>query len=97
VTKRPGKNSNIFSAFKKFNLPLLFARLSTLEGMGQSQRHIPMPEIAVDGELFHECLMFMFAAISCALQFLHLYRSVWWLPMSNSKYAMVMKFILIST
>jgi Putative transmembrane protein len=60
--------------------------------MGQSQRHIPMPEIAVDGELFHECLMFMFAVVSCALQFLHLYRSVWWLPMSNTKYAMVNNF-----
>ncbi|XP_059479426.1 transmembrane protein 39A isoform X2 [Neocloeon triangulifer] len=63
-------------------------KLAALDGMGPSQRHIPMPDIAVDGELFHECLMFMFSSVSCGLQFLHLYRSVWWLPMSNSKYAM---------
>jgi hypothetical protein len=57
-------------------------------------KHIPMPEILPDGALLYELIMFLYTATACALQFLHLYRSVWWLPTSYSSTAMVMIIIL---
>lgn len=56
--------------------------------LASAPKHIPMPPVNHDGELLYECIMFAYTVVSCAMQFLHLYRSVWWLPTSYSQHAM---------
>ncbi|XP_063242588.1 transmembrane protein 39A [Bacillus rossius redtenbacheri] len=51
-------------------------------------KHIPVPVIPQDGGVTFEVLMFVFTVMSSCLQFLHLYRTVWWLPQSFTRYAM---------
>ncbi|XP_047103018.1 transmembrane protein 39A isoform X1 [Schistocerca piceifrons] len=51
-------------------------------------KHIPVPSIPQDGSMIFEMLMFIFTVVSSFLQFLHLYRTVWWLPQSHTKYTM---------
>ncbi|CAG9858110.1 unnamed protein product [Phyllotreta striolata] len=51
-------------------------------------RHFPFPNTPVDNDLFFEGYMCFFAIATTALQFLHLYRSVWWLPNSYTRLAM---------
>nr|CAD7392022.1 unnamed protein product [Timema cristinae] len=53
-----------------------------------SPKHIPIPSVPHDGSVMFEVVMFMFTATASFLQFLHLYRTVWWLPQSYTKYAM---------
>lgn len=55
-------------------------------------KHIPFPDIPQNSELLNEFLMFAYTALAASMQFLHLYRSVWWLPESHSKHAMVFFF-----
>lgn len=52
-------------------------------------KHFPFPNTPMEDDLFFEVLMFCFTITSMALQFLHLYRSVWWLPHSYTNQAMV--------
>lgn len=54
-------------------------------------RHIPLPVLPHDSSLTFEVIMFTFTAMATFLQFLHLYRSVWWLPQSYTRYSMVKK------
>ncbi|XP_060526720.1 transmembrane protein 39A-A isoform X2 [Cylas formicarius] len=56
-------------------------------------KHFPFPNTPVDGEFSFEVLMYFFAMCSAGLQYLHLYRSVWWLPHSYS--SSTMNFYLI--
>lgn len=60
-------------------------------------KHIPFPDIPQNSELLNEFLMFAYTALAASMQFLHLYRSVFWLPESNSKHAMVYLYIHINT
>ncbi|KAG8228819.1 hypothetical protein J437_LFUL008315 [Ladona fulva] len=53
-----------------------------------SPKHIPIPNIPQDSDMIFEVLMFAYTGIASFLQFLHLYRSVWWLPQSYNRYAM---------
>ncbi|KAK9511404.1 hypothetical protein O3M35_000065 [Rhynocoris fuscipes] len=53
-----------------------------------SPKHMPVPALAHDSNVTFEVLMFMFTATATFLQFLHLYRTVWWLPKSYTRYAM---------
>ncbi|CAG2067010.1 unnamed protein product, partial [Timema podura] len=53
-----------------------------------SPKHIPIPSVPHDGSVMFEVVMFLFTATASFLQFLHLYRTVWWLPQSYTKYAM---------
>ncbi|XP_050515626.1 transmembrane protein 39A [Diabrotica virgifera virgifera] len=53
-----------------------------------SPKHFPFPNTPVDNEVFFESLMCFFAMASTGLQFLHLYRSVWWLPHSYTNQTM---------
>lgn len=71
--------------------------IPTLPALEQptSPKHFPFPNTPVDDDLFFEILMFFFTVISGGLQFLHLYRTVWWLPHSYTKQAMVSLIILI--
>ncbi|XP_014260397.1 transmembrane protein 39A-A isoform X2 [Cimex lectularius] len=53
-----------------------------------SPKHMPMPSLPQDGNITFEVIMFFFTCAVTFLQFLHLYRSVWWLPNSYTKFAM---------
>lgn len=65
--------------------------MPTLQGLEQpsAPKHFPFPNTPVDDDLFFEALMFCFTITAASLQFLHLYRSVWWLPHSYNNQAMV--------
>lgn len=52
-------------------------------------KHFPFPNTPMDNDFFFEAFMCFFAICTTALQFLHLYRSVWWLPNSYTRLAMV--------
>lgn len=52
-------------------------------------KHIPFPDVPQPSEIMAELVMFMYTALAASTQFLHLYRSVWWLPDSNSTQAVV--------
>jgi len=54
-----------------------------------SPKHIPIPGIPQDGNFAFEVIMFVFTGMTSFLQFLHLYRTVWWLPQSYTSYTMV--------
>lgn len=80
----PGdSNSNRYSA--------LGAPIPTLPGLEQpiAPKHFPFPNIPVDNDFMFEIMMFFYNVVACGLQFLHLYRSVWWLPHSYTDQAMV--------
>ena len=47
-----------------------------------------LPLMPVDGPLTFEVVMFAFITVALLLQYLHLYRSVWWLPHSYNSNAM---------
>ena len=52
-------------------------------------KHIPFPDIPQASEILNEFFMFTFATISAGLQFLNLYRTVFWLPESYNKQIVV--------
>ncbi|KAK3915402.1 Transmembrane protein 39A [Frankliniella fusca] len=56
-------------------------------------KHIPIPNIPRDGDVLFEFIMFMFSAVCCALQFLIIYRSVFWLPYSFNNFALNVQLI----
>lgn len=51
-----------------------------------SPKHIPVPSIPQEGNFKFEITMFVFTVMTSFLQFIHLYRSVWWLPQSYTRY-----------
>ncbi|KAF6211546.1 hypothetical protein GE061_012059 [Apolygus lucorum] len=53
-----------------------------------SPKHMPFPSLPADSPITFELIMFMFTTTAAFLQFLHLYRSVWWLPQSFTLHAM---------
>ncbi|XP_054270905.1 transmembrane protein 39A [Macrosteles quadrilineatus] len=53
-----------------------------------SPKHIPLPVLPQDSGLMFEVIMCSYTAMATFLQFLHLYRSVWWLPQSYTRYSM---------
>jgi hypothetical protein len=52
-------------------------------------KHVPVPEIPRDADLLFEMMMFCYTLAALFLQYLQLYRTIWWLPHSHNKYAMV--------
>lgn len=65
--------------------------IPTVHGLDQptAPKHYPFPNTPVDNDLVFEALMFCYTITAASLQFLHLYRSVWWLPHSYNNHAMV--------
>ncbi|XP_019872949.1 transmembrane protein 39A-A [Aethina tumida] len=63
--------------------------LPTLPPMEQppAPKHIPFPTTPVDSDLFFEAMMCFYTIVCTMLQYLHLYRSVWWLPHSYTNHA----------
>ncbi|CAL4208137.1 unnamed protein product, partial [Meganyctiphanes norvegica] len=51
-------------------------------------KHMPIPDIPRISELGFETLMLVFGLVSLALQYLNIYRTVFWLPHSHTKFAM---------
>lgn len=52
-------------------------------------KHIPFPDVPQNSELLNEFIMFAYTTVAASMQFLHLYRTVWWLPESHSSHALV--------
>lgn len=57
-------------------------------------KHIRFPDVPYSSELTNELMIFLYTMIATAMQFLHLYRTVWWLPDSNTSQTMVNLFLL---
>lgn len=55
-------------------------------------KHLPFPDLPQESELLHELLIFFYTIIASTMQFLHIYRTVWWLPNSYRSEAMVKYF-----
>lgn len=51
-------------------------------------KHMPYPNTPVDGLLFFEIVMFTITTAATGLQFIQIYRSVWWLPHKYTHHAM---------
>ncbi|XP_041350642.1 transmembrane protein 39A-like isoform X2 [Gigantopelta aegis] len=51
-------------------------------------KHASIPEIPGDSNLYFEVMLFIFGVIVMCLQFINLYKTVWWLPHSHSNYAL---------
>jgi hypothetical protein len=49
---------------------------------------VPIPDIPHDSAVTFEVIMFLYTGAALALQYLNLYRSVWWLPHSYTSQAM---------
>jgi len=59
------------------------------EGVWQPPlQHVLIPDIPRDGELFFEFIMVVLVCTSLGLQYLNMYRTIWWLPHSYTAYAM---------
>lgn len=58
-------------------------------GKSLAPKHIPIPEVPVDGQLSFETLSLAVSIIAACLQLLNLYKTVWWLPNSYNGYSMV--------
>jgi len=53
-----------------------------------SELHKPIPMIVHDGPILFEAFIFFYCILALLLQYLHLYKSVWWLPHSYNSYTM---------
>ncbi|XP_067627803.1 transmembrane protein 39A [Eurosta solidaginis] len=49
-------------------------------------KHIPFPDYPNSSELINELVMFLFITFAAAMQFINIYRTLWWLPESNIKH-----------
>lgn len=54
---------------------------------------VTSPRMYNDGNITFEGLMVVFASFSTYLQYLNIYRSVWWLP--NSNYTLWVRYSII--
>lgn len=62
---------------------------STTTNFPSQPKHVRFPDVPYHSELLNELMMFAYTIIAAALQFMHLYRTVWWLPESNTNQTMV--------
>lgn len=52
-------------------------------------RHAHLPDISLDNNVLFEALVFIYSAMVLGLQYVNLYKTVWWLPHSSANYALV--------
>lgn len=52
-------------------------------------RHAHIPDIGLDNNLLFELVAFVHSVMVLCLQYINLYKTVWWLPHSNANYALV--------
>lgn len=62
---------------------------SSTSNFPSQPKHVRFPDVPYHSELLNELLMFAYTIIAAAMQFMHLYRTVWWLPESNTNQTMV--------
>lgn len=62
---------------------------STTTNFPSQPKHVRFPDVPYHSELLNELMMFAYTIIAAAMQFMHLYRTVWWLPESNTNQTMV--------
>ena len=62
---------------------------SPLASIVMQPHHSHIPDIAPDSNLIFEGMVFMYSVMTLCLQYINLYKTVWWLPHSNAKYALV--------
>nr|CAI5854314.1 unnamed protein product [Callosobruchus analis] len=92
-TKSPTQVSNIPSSFTDSSSQSRYAALGasvpSLPVLEQplAPKHFPFPNVPHDDDILFEGLHWFFVVGSAGFQFLHLYRSVWWLPHSFNKQA----------
>lgn len=51
-------------------------------------KHSHLPEIPGDSNISFEAMLYMFGVIVMGLQYINLYKTVWWLPHSHANYAL---------
>lgn len=66
-----------------------FENVDSLPAMCLQPKHAHIPEIPVDSNLLFETMVFVFCTIALGMQYINLYKTVWWLPHSNANYALV--------
>jgi len=54
-----------------------------------SPRHVHLPDIPLDNNVLFELIVFMYSALVLGLQYVNLYKTVWWLPHSSAHYGLV--------
>ena len=59
-------------------------------------KHFPFPNTPTDSDVMFDFLMALFGTCGAGFQFLHLYRSIWWLPQSYTKSTMVRTILSLS-
>jgi len=52
-------------------------------------RHVHLPDIPLDNNVLFELLVFIYSAMVLGLQYVNLYKTVWWLPHSSAHYGLV--------
>ena len=55
-------------------------------------KHVVLPEIPMDGNLHFEIILYLLGIVVMGLQYVNLYKTVWWLPHSHANYALVCDF-----
>ena len=66
-----------------------------LATMAVLPKHAHIPDIPRDTNVSFEVMMYVFGFIVMCLQYINLYKTVWWLPHSHANYALV-SFISLS-
>ena len=52
-------------------------------------RHAHIPDMGLDRNMLFELFVFCFSVMCLGLQYINLYKTVWWLPHSHARYALV--------
>jgi Putative transmembrane protein len=65
------------------------AAASTAPAVIFTPRHAHLPDIGLDNNVLFEALIFIYSAMVLGLQYVNLYKTVWWLPHSSANYALV--------
>ena len=52
-------------------------------------KHSHIPEIPMDGNFLFELMVLCNSVLGLGLQYVNLYKTVWWLPYSHANYALV--------
>ncbi|CAH1961422.1 unnamed protein product [Acanthoscelides obtectus] len=95
ASKSSSQATNVLSSFvsdssNQSRYAPLGATVPSLPALEQplAPKHFPFPNTPHDDEIMFEALHWFFVVGSAGFQFLHLYRSVWWLPYSFNKQAL---------
>ena len=69
--------------------------LIPLASMVVLPKHVVLPEIPnpMDGNLHFEIILYLLGIVVMGLQYVNLYKTVWWLPNSHNNYALVCVFL----